>query len=124
MRTMETCRLIDCNEMPPKSYQNFCEAIEHAMNSRLSQYLEKFICPMSADWPGQFYSRQVVDNIAGHLPLHLNSIVPMMGPLHVSLNAREKSVVLFHPFFKNLYSAVFGIKRHPLAKKPKPGESQ
>ena len=56
MRTMENCRLIDCKEMPLKSCQNFCEAIEHAMNSGLSQYLEKFICPMPADWPGQFYS--------------------------------------------------------------------
>ena len=65
------------------------------MNSGLSQYLEKFICPMPADWPGQFYSRQVVYNIATHLPLHLNSIVPMMGPLHVSLIKMQGKNVLF-----------------------------
>ena len=49
MGTMESCRRTDCKEMPLKTYQNFCEAIEHAMNSGLSQYLEKFIFPMPAD---------------------------------------------------------------------------
>ena len=31
------------------------------------------------------------------------SIVPTIGPLHISLNSREHSVNSFHPFFKSVY---------------------
>lgn len=54
---------------------------------------------------------QVSDNI-----LHL---VPILGPLHVSLNTRETCFLLFHPFFNQLYKEVFTKKRN-LAGKPKP----
>ena len=50
---------------------------------------------------------------------HVNSFIPILGPLHVSLNFREKAVMLHHNFFQNLFHFVFGAKK-TFAKKPKP----
>ncbi|RIB30096.1 hypothetical protein C2G38_2136510 [Gigaspora rosea] len=46
-------------------------------------------------------------------------IVPMIGPLHVSLNSRETVFLLNYDFFDLLFHAVFG-RNKVLAKKPKP----
>ena len=46
------------------------------------------------------------------------SIVPTIGPLHISLNSREHIVNSFHPFFKSVYQAIFPSSK--LADKPKP----
>lgn len=46
------------------------------------------------------------------------ALIPWQGPFHVALNAEESTVLLFWPFFSNLYKAVFGKnKRFP--KKPR-----
>ena len=37
----------------------------------------------------------------------LLSIVPTIGPLHISINSREHLVSSFHPFFKYLYESIF-----------------
>ena len=48
----------------------------------------------------------------------MQSIVPLMGPLHISINAREDICEVYHPFMKYLYEQLFpGCQ---LAKKPKP----
>ena len=58
------------------------------------------------------------------LPLKLSSqpsilsVIPMIGPLHMSLNSREHIVTSFHPFFKTVYERIF--TRSKLAEKPKP----
>ena len=36
------------------------------------------------------------------------SFIPRQGPFHVSLNAEESTVLLFHPLFEKLYKALFG----------------
>ena len=46
------------------------------------------------------------------------SIVPTIGPLHISLNSREHIVNSFHPFFKSVYQAIFPSSK--LADRPKP----
>ena len=46
------------------------------------------------------------------------SVVPMIGPFHISLNSREHIVTSFPPFFKTVYERIF--TRSKLAEKPKP----
>ena len=46
------------------------------------------------------------------------SLVPTIGPLHISLNSREHIVHSYHPFFKTVYEAIF--PRSKLADNPKP----
>ena len=58
------------------------------------------------------------------LPLNLSSqpsilsVIPMIGPLHISLNSREHIVTSLHPFFKTVHERIF--TRSKLADKPKP----
>ncbi len=47
----------------------------------------------------------------------LCSIVPTMGPLHISLNSREHVFVTFRPFFEKVYSHLF--PKSKLARLPK-----
>ena len=46
------------------------------------------------------------------------SVIPTIGPLHISLNSREHVVNSFHPFFKMVYEKIFPSSK--LADKPKP----
>ena len=46
------------------------------------------------------------------------SVVPIIGPLHKSINSKEHVLLSFHPFFENVYQNLF--KRSKFPKKPKP----
>ena len=67
----------------------------------------------------QFFIRQLVYSNAASIPKELKNVVPLIGPLHISLNARECVLLNFHQVFADLYSFLFGRKAK-LAKKPKP----
>lgn len=113
MRSMENCKLVDCVELPLKSYENFRSALQVLLDNGLSLYMSDFVVPLIGDWPCQFYVRQVVY----HENIH--NLVPFIGPLHISLNARENVLLKFHGFFSDMYAFLFGGKRK-LARKPKP----
>ena len=63
--------------------------------------------------PGLVYST------APSVPAALKNAVSLIGPLHISLNAREWVLLNFHSVFTDLYTFIFG-KKAKLAKKPKP----
>ena len=72
------------------------------------------------DWPTQFFMRQLVYNLDRvSLPATCKNVVPLIGPLHISLNSRECVLKNFHAIFAELYSFLFGTKAK-LAKTPKP----
>ena len=114
MRSMVDYQLIDCIELPLKSFDNFYTAIQHALQLGLSEYLEKFLVINPGDWPAQFYIRQIVYNPPPNAEYFLKNIISMIGALHVSLNGRENPVLQFIIFFKKLYLGVFGQNRKPL----------
>eukprot|EP00112_Aurelia_sp_Birch-Aquarium-sp1_P009532 Seg2086.2 transcript_id=Seg2086.2/GoldUCD/mRNA.D3Y31 product="Pancreatic secretory granule membrane major glycoprotein GP2" protein_id=Seg2086.2/GoldUCD/D3Y31 len=99
MRSMKGCKLVDILELPLKSYDAFLEALSHMMGNGLSEYLDEFCVPFIGDWPAQFYVRQIIYSNAENLPVQRKNIVPLLGPLHISLNARECVVMNFHSFF-------------------------
>ena len=113
MRSMEDCKLADCIKLPLKSVDSFRTALEFLLENGLSIYINRFLVPLIGDWPCQFFVRQVVYDQG------IYNLIPFIGPLHISLNARENVVLKFHPLFKDLYAFVFGTKR-ALAKKPQP----
>src|SRR6185369_5722890 len=76
-----------------------------------------------ADYPGQYYIHKAItlrrrygdsSNISEKI-LHL---VPLLGPLHVSLNTRETTMKIYHQFF-NIFYEIFKKKKN-LATKPQP----
>ena len=113
VRSMENCKLVDCIELPLKSYENFQFALNAMLENSLAHYLKRFFVPLVGDWPCQFYIRQVVYSDGIH------KLVQFIGPLHVSLNARENILLKLHAFFAELHSFLFGGQK-ALAKKPKP----
>lgn len=101
-----------------------------------NEYLRKYCCPFPADPPSftldKFYMRQLQtsskcwtsigipratarpDN--AHDLAHLRNLLPMLGPLHVSLNTQVMLVKQNRSVFKRLYESSTGNK---LPKKPR-----
>ena len=119
MRCMDNTKLVDSLELPLKSCKNVLTAVKKILSSGLEIYLEKFIAPIVGDWPIQFFMRKLVYSTSPSLPPALRNVIPLIGPLHISLNARECILLIFHEIFADLYKFIFGEKAK-LAKKPKP----
>ena len=56
LRNFDNLFLLEFCELPLKSLSNFKTAISKMLNSKLSNYLEKFIIPMPGDHPAQFFT--------------------------------------------------------------------
>lgn len=46
------------------------------------------------------------------------SVVPIIGPLHISLNARENIVMNYHSFFRTIYEKIFPKSKFPDTPRP------
>ena len=120
MRCMDNTKLVDSLQLHLKSCTDVVTAFKHMLVNGLEDYLKQFVTPFPADWPMQFFMRQLVYNTASvSLPTVCRNVIPLIGPLHISLNSRECVLLNFHKIFADLYSFLFGTKAKP-AKKPKP----
>ena len=119
MRRMDNTKLVDSIELPLKSCEDVITALNKILSGGLKIYLDHFIAPFVGDWPMQFFIRRLVYSDSPSLPAALQNIVPLIGPLHISLNARECILLIYHEIFADLYTFLFG-KQAKLAKKPKP----
>lgn len=119
MRKMDHCKLVDCIEFSLKSSLDILSAFEHMLSNGLSIYLDSFVAPFVGDWPTQFFMRKLAYSDHDSMPSSSKCIAPIIGPLHISLNARECVLMNFHTVFADLYSFLFGSKAK-LAMKPKP----
>jgi hypothetical protein len=118
MRSIKNTKLVDSIELPLKSLDDVLTAVNKVLSSGLNKYLSQFIAPFIGDRPMQFFVRQLVYSNAPPVPATLNNIKPLIVPLHISFNARECVLLLFHELFADLYAFVFG-KKARLAKKTK-----
>ncbi len=117
---MDNTKLVDSLDLSLKSYTNLLTAFKHMLSNGLQDYLNHFTGPFLGDWPMQFFMRQLVYNTdLVSLPAACKNVVPIIGPLHISLNSRECVVMKFHGIFAELYCFLFSDKAK-LAKKPKP----
>lgn len=86
-------------------------------------YLNNYIIPIPADFPGQLYIRKAIvkklESDNSNIPQEITHLLPFLGPLHLSLNTRESVFLIFWGFFDLMYRKVFGMKKK-LAAKPKP----
>ena len=145
MRTMDDLHLIDFVELQLKSKDGFSQAYDTVVASGLADYLKKFVIIQPGDWPCQFYCRQLIyesltqyqqssaasqqehqsssntvencNSRSDQIPA-ITSLIPTMGPLHISLNSREDIFHTFRPFFNQVYSYLFPNSK--LTKSPKP----
>jgi hypothetical protein len=97
--------------------------------SNETKHLEGRVAPVVADWPVQLFIRKALAQLHAQttsnahpqsaIPQEIQSFMPMLGPLHVSLNSREHVMLVHHCFLEKMFHSVFG-KNKKLAKKPKP----
>ena len=116
LRSFKDVYLIDFVKLPLKSKKNYEDAFDIVLNTCMREYLSKFIVLMPADWPGQYFPRQIVYEKASQatttasnhitqgaqcsLRHPLSSVIPTLGPLHVDLNADEDIVLGYMPFMR------------------------
>ena len=124
-RSMEDTKLVDLKEGPLHSTEDYVNALTYLVNiPEVKTYMEMQVLVAPMDYPGQLHVRRAITNRiksgdSSGIPEQILHIVPMIGPLHVSLNSRETVFLLNYQFFDLLFHGVFGNNK-VLAKKPKP----
>ena len=59
-----------------------------------------------ADWPGQLFIQKALlthlrqQNSRSTIPSAVNAFIPILGPLHVSLNSRVQVIIVYYSFLK------------------------
>ncbi|CAG8767624.1 21126_t:CDS:2, partial [Gigaspora rosea] len=107
-RSMENTELVDLKEESLHSTEDYVSALKFLINiPEAETYIKTWVLIAPMDYPGQLYIWRAITRLlkSGDLVLH---IVPMIGPLHVSLNSRETVFLLNYDFFDLLFHAVFG----------------
>lgn len=117
-RSMTNTKLVNLVEGSLHSTRDYVKAVNNLLDvPELDPYLGRYALPASLDYPGQFNLRRAISNYlnSGNTfnisPLLLH-IIPMIGPLHVSLNSRETVLMLNHAFFNKLYCEIYMKKNH------------
>jgi hypothetical protein len=130
LRSMVNSKLIDFILHPLHSTKDYIECtsllfkvFEILKNNNEQDYLSNCVIPTICDWPGQVNIRRAITlrNDKGSesgIPLEILSLIPIIGPLHISLNSRETLFQTYHFFFEMLYHNLFGEKKI-LSQKPK-----
>ncbi|RHZ85143.1 hypothetical protein Glove_71g82 [Diversispora epigaea] len=111
-RSMKDLQLLGFNEQNLHSMQDYLNALKIIISiNNKTQHLNGQIAPVVADWPDQIFIRKALYT---QLPLEfqpfylqIKSFIPIMGPLHLSLNSREQVVLVHHSFFEKLFHFVF-----------------
>ncbi|RHZ88621.1 hypothetical protein Glove_21g172 [Diversispora epigaea] len=122
-RSMKGLQLIGFKEQNLHSISDYINALNIIISvNNKTQHLRGFVAPIVADWPGQIFIRKILYKqtlFQSNFSQDIKSFLPMLGPLHVSLNSREQVILVHHSFFERLFHFVFG-KNKKLAKKPRP----
>ncbi|CAH1768280.1 8271_t:CDS:2, partial [Entrophospora sp. SA101] len=73
----------------------------------------KLAIPIVADWTGQFFiHKAVIHWLLNHneiIPSFITAFLPIMGPLHMSLNDHELIFKGNSSLFNDAYKGIFGI---------------
>ncbi|RIB21464.1 hypothetical protein C2G38_2176506 [Gigaspora rosea] len=124
-RSIENTRLVDLREGSLHSTKDYMNALKSLINiPKAEAYLKTQVLIAPMYYPGQLYIQcAIVHSLKSRdssgIPEQILHIIPMIGPLHVSLNSRETVFLLNYDFFDLLFHPVFGHNK-VLAKKPKP----
>ena len=99
MRSMDNTKLVDSIQLDLKSCDHIPTTINKMLSSGLNVYLGNFIAPFVGDWSMQFFLHQLIYSNNPSVPSALKNVVPFIGPLHISLNARECSCWISTKYF-------------------------
>ena len=114
-QSMKGLQLVGFKEQHLHSVHDYVNILKLILS--INEHLGQQVAPIVADWPGQIFIRKAL--YTDTLSREIESFLPMLGPLHLSLNSREQVLLVHHSFFENLFHFVFGNHKK-LAKKPRP----
>jgi hypothetical protein len=122
-RRMKGAILVGIKEQQLHSMHDYLQGLDLILthNDKVG-HLNGFVAPIITDWPGQLFIRKAIThwhNKSSAIQPSIASFIPLLGPLHVSLNTREHVMKVYYTFFEKLFHYVFG-KRKVLARKPRP----
>ncbi|RIB17432.1 hypothetical protein C2G38_2187279 [Gigaspora rosea] len=116
-RSMRGLQLVGFREQHLYSVEDYLNALNVILliNSK-TQHLDGKVAPVVADWPGQLFIRKLLHlrkstNTDFIIPQQIKSFLPMLGPLHLSLNSREHVILIYHSFFEKMFHYIFGKKK-------------
>ncbi|RIB15956.1 kinase-like domain-containing protein, partial [Gigaspora rosea] len=118
--------IIDIEEYRLKSTADYIKALSMITQiPSLYKYLDQNILPVVADWPGQLFIRKAITLLQKKLEIqkiiqiikvlfqqNIKNFIPILEPLHVSLNTRQHILIVHYEFFNKLYKFVFGFKKN------------
>ncbi|RIB30406.1 hypothetical protein C2G38_2026846 [Gigaspora rosea] len=116
--------LFDFVEGNLKGIEGYISALQVVYNQvPMQEYLSNYVVPVVADWPGQFFIRKALAQrlltCNEDISQFITSFVPIIGPLHISLNARELVFLKNSKLFNDIYKDIFGARKK-LGNKPRP----
>ncbi|PKY33957.1 hypothetical protein RhiirB3_453277 [Rhizophagus irregularis] len=120
LRSLNNSKLVDFILHPLHSIKDYIECSNVLFKvferSENTDYLDHYVIPIIADWPGQVNLRRAITlrinkGLASGISEQILSLIPMIGPLHISLNSRETLFQTYYFFFEMLYHDLFGDKK-------------
>ncbi|RIB08461.1 hypothetical protein C2G38_2211592 [Gigaspora rosea] len=113
-RKMNNAILIGIQEQKLHSLPDYLNALNMILDyNKQINHLTGNVAPIVADWPGQLYICKALTylnngnkNLLKVQP-EIISFIPLLGPLHVSLNTREHIIKIYYPFFEKLFHSIF-----------------
>ena len=107
LRSMENIKLMDCLEIPLKSFADFVTALRHMLDNGLSTYLAKFFVPFVGDWPTQFYMRQLTYS-SSSIFQNQSHFFSLIGPLQYLFEFQGNSISdISHHIQRSLFLPVW-----------------
>ena len=104
-RSMKGVRLIGFQKKNLHSMNDYIEALQIILDiNKDTGHLHNNIALLVADWPEQLFVCKAITNLHKansqySIPPEINSFIPILGPLHVSLNSREHVLIIYYTFF-------------------------
>ncbi|CAJ0746683.1 10622_t:CDS:2 [Entrophospora sp. SA101] len=114
-RHVQNTILFDFVESNLKGVEDYTKALQIVHDQEPMQaYLSNYAIPIVADWPGQFFIRKAIVHRLNNnetIPSFVTAFLPIMGPLHVSLNGCELVFKENSFLFNNIYKGLFGNRK-------------
>ena len=122
-RSMMDCHLVNMKEQNLKSLDDYLNALKMITDiPSLNNYLQYNIIPVVADFPGQLFIRRAISLFhkqkngqsisSTQIPEIVKNFIPILGPLHVSLNMREDIVLIHWKFLKKCSNQFLAKKKY------------
>ena len=106
VRSMKDVILVDLQENDLHSLDAYVRATNTVLNvPSMQRYIQEgHVIPVVADWPGQIYLRTAISRYIcyreeSNITDSILAFLPIIGPLHISLNSRELVFLQYRPFF-------------------------